>query len=119
MPPCVARLSKTSPRDCQSIHPNGVALPKLHQATAYGETCQAYRARDQRGTAIGILPDREWERAAALRSANRTPNEGTGAEVPSHKLVDHRKDGARRSCGGNQFKRRKPTPDNLNVPFKR
>ncbi len=83
------------------LHPNGGALPKLHQGTAYAETCQAYRARDQRGTAIGILPDREWERAAALRSANRTPNEGTGAEVPSHKLVDHRKDGARRSCGGN------------------
>src|SRR6266702_1430094 len=29
------------------------------------------------------------------------PNESSGAEVPSHKLADHRKDGSRRSCGGN------------------
>ena len=28
-------------------------------------------------------------------------NEGTGAEVPSHKLANHRKNGARRSRDGN------------------
>jgi hypothetical protein len=36
--------------------------------------------------------------AAELYSANQAPDEGTGAEIPSHKLADHRKDGTRCSC---------------------
>ena len=31
----------------------------------------------------------------------RFPTEVTGAEVPSHKLADRRKDGTRRACDGN------------------
>jgi hypothetical protein len=48
-----------------------------------------------------IVSDSEWERAVALHSANQAPNEGTGAEAPSHKLANYRKDGTRRSYSGN------------------
>jgi hypothetical protein len=31
---------------------------------------------------------------------DKIPDEGTGTEIPSHKLADYRKDGSRRSCDG-------------------
>ncbi len=44
---------------------------------------------------------------------NQVPNEDTGAEVPSYKLADHRKDGSRHSCNGNLRRRRDQTRDDL------
>src|ERR1035437_5486283 len=95
------RHSKAALRDYSLDRPNNLALAKFHKGTVYAETCQAHRTRDQRGIPNGIFSDCEWERAAGLHSANQVPNEGTGAEVPSHKLADHRKDGSQRSCHGN------------------
>jgi hypothetical protein len=90
--------SQFHPR-CDRLHSRPAR--KLHKGRVYAETSQAHRTRDQRGAPNGIFSDCEWERAAGLHSANQVPNEATGAEVPSHKLADHRKDGSRRSCDGN------------------
>src|SRR6185312_2912439 len=85
--------------------------------TMYAETCQAHRTGDRRRTAVGILSDREWKYATALHAANQISNQGAGATLPSHKLADRRKDGARCSCGENFCRRRDQTRDNLSGSF--